>query len=471
MSSLTKSERAALETAFDHAVSYRESLEDRPVFAEINLATTMERFFKPLPEHGEPAQDVIKQMIADGDQGLLQIGSGRFFGFVMGGSDPTGIAADVLVSAWGQNSANSGLMPTTGAIERTVCEWVIKLLGLPDESGAGLVTGGTLANTTGVMAARNALLRRLGWDVEAKGLFGAPEIQVIIGEEAHSATFAALRYAGLGAERVHKIPVDDNGTMNAAAFADVFDKLSGPILVILQAGHINSGGFDPFDQIIPKAREKDSWVHVDGAFGLWLNAVPELAPRLNGVELADSWAIDLHKWLNAPFDAGMVIVRDRETLFRSMSAKGAYLAPTSDIWDASDSVMELSRRARGVPSYAILRSLGVSGVREMITRHCRLAQRFAREVSAIDGLAVLNDPTANQVAFTCAEGEEGDRLTQHTLERIHQNGRVYPSHGEWKGRKIIRVSITNHRTNDADIDLLLSEIVECWDYVQGKNSR
>ncbi len=456
--------------ALDHAARYRDSVPDRHILGQLGLAEARARFLTPLPDQGQPAAQVIDRMVADGDAGLVQFASPRFFGFVTGGSDPTGVAADILVSAWGQNTANTGQTATVGTMERAVCDWVISLLGLPDEAGAGIVTGGTVANTTAVMVARNALLRAHGWDADAQGLFGAPEIQVIVGDEAHSSVFGALRYAGLGAERVHRAPVDGNGTIDAEGFARLIAGLQGPILVILQAGHINSGGFDPFATIIPVAHDHDAWVHVDGAFGLWLAAVPELADRLAGVDQADSWGVDLHKWLNAPYDAGMVIVRKRADLVQAMSAKASYLPGFSETWDPSDSVMELSRRARGVPSYAILRSLGRDGVREMVRRHCRLACYGAEKLARIDGVQVMNDITANQVAIRVGKGASGDEATRAVLAKVQENGRVFPSHGVWKGRQIIRVSISNHKTQAGDIDLLVAEIADAWQSVRGGNN-
>jgi glutamate/tyrosine decarboxylase-like PLP-dependent enzyme len=311
----------------------------------------------------------------------------------------------------------------------------------------------------GVMAARHALLAAQGWDVEAEGLFGAPEFPVLIGDDAHSAPLAALRYAGLGADRAVSVPTDTQGRIEPEAFRTALGRCTAPPLVILQAGQINTGSFDPFDELIPLVHEKQGWVHVDGAFGLWLAAVPDLAPRLAGVTLADSWAVDLHKWLNAPYDAGVAIVRDRSPLVSAMSARGAYLPDLTAHWEPPDSTPELSRRARGVPSYAILRHLGRDGVREMIRRHCNLAQSIADRLSAEPGLTVLNEIHSNQVAITCGEGPYGDALTQRVLKRVHDQGKVYPSHGVWAGRQIIRASVIGYAMQQDDADLLSSEII------------
>lgn len=450
----------ALDAAARAARLYRERLPGQPARPALPLDEAAGRFLADLPEAGMPEDRVIEDILRNAEGGLHKMAGPTFFGYVLGGSHPVGVAADFLVSAWGQNAGSSFETPAITGMERAVCDWVIDLLSLPAGSGAGLVTGGTVANMVGVMAARHALLAAQGWDVEADGLFGAPEIPVLIGRDAHSAPFAALRYAGFGAKRVHVVDTDAEGRMRPEALRAALEQCSAPPLAILQAGQINTGAFDPFDDLIPPVREAGGWAHVDGAFGLWLAAVPELAGRLSGVGNADSWAVDLHKWLNAPFDAGMVIVRDRAPLVASMSARGAYLPDTTAHWEPSDSTPELSRRARGVPSYAILRHLGRSGVREMVARHCHLAERIARKISAEPGLSVLNEIHSNQVAMACGDGKDGDDLTMRVLRRVQERGRVYPTHGEWAGRKIIRASVIGYAMQEADADLLVSEIID-----------
>lgn len=459
---LTGDEAAALETASRAALDYRRSLPERPARPAIGLDEAVRRFRRPLPEDGQPAADVIRQIVHDAEDGIHQMSAPTFFGYVLGGSHPAGVAADFLVSAWGQNAGSAFETPSITGMERAVCDWVIDLLALPAESGAGIVTGGTVANMVGVMAGRHALLAAQGWNVEEEGLFGAPAFPVLIGKDAHSAPFAALRYAGLGAHYPVRVETDGEGRVREDAFRAALEACTAPPLVILQAGQINTGAFDPFARLIPLAHERGGWVHVDGAFGLWVAAVPELAHRLAGVQEADSWAVDLHKWLNAPFDAGMVIVRDRPSLVASMSARGAYLPPTTEHWEPTDSTPELSRRARGVPSYAILRHLGRSGVREMIARHCRLAERLARVLAAEPGVHVLNQVHSNQVAIACGDGADGDVQTMRVLKRVQDRERVYPTHGEWAGRKIIRASVIGYAMHEDDIDLLASEIVDAW---------
>lgn len=432
---------------------------ERALPPRIGLDEAMRRFCAPLAEDGEAADGVIAQIVEDADDGLNQMSSGSFHGYVLGASMPVGVAADMLVSAWGQNAGSAFETPAISGMERAVCDWCIDLMGLPRDSGAGLVSGGSVANTVGVMAARNGLLARQGWDVEQNGLYGAPEIPVLIGDDAHSAAFAALRYAGLGAGRATRVATDDQGRIKPDAFLEALEACDGPPLAILQAGQINTGAFDPFAELIAAVRERGGWVHVDGAFGLWVAAVPELASRLSGVDLADSWAVDLHKWLNAPFDAGLVVARDRAPLVASMSARGAYLPEMTGHWEPADSTPELSRRARGVPSYAILRHLGRKGVRAMIARHCRLARHIAERLSGEPGVSVMNEIASNQVALTCGEGEAGDALTKAVLQHVQARGKVYPTHGEWRGRFIIRISVIGYATQDRHADLVVDEIV------------
>lgn len=447
-------DRQAMEAAARHAIAFREGLDDGPARPKLRPAEIVSRFDGPLPDSGASAVSVIDALVRDAIDGVHPHPSPRFFGYVIGGSMPVGTAADFLVSAWGQNAASSWESPSVAVIEQTVCRWCLDLMGLPAESGVGICTGATVANTQAVMAARDALLARQGWDAGADGLFGAPEIPVLVGADAHSAPLAGLRYAGFGLGRAIRVETDDQGRIRLDALEKALATCTNPPLVVLQAGQINTGAFDPFAESIPLIHRHKGWVHVDGAFGLWLNAVPGLRDRLKGVEGADSWAVDLHKWLNAPYDAGLSIVRDRGALVASMTARGAYLPELGKTWEPSESILELSRRARGVPSYAILKHLGASGVRAMIARHCALAEYLAQRLAEGSGFTVLNEVVSNQVAIACAD----DATAQRVLDRVQSNGRVYPSHGVWRGRKIIRCSISNHATDKADIDVLVAEL-------------
>lgn len=458
---LSDDETLAMQAASRHAIAYRNSLAEAPAVPVLRPDGIASRFLKALAEDGMPAHSVIETLVDQAADGIHAHGSGRFFGYVCGGSMPVGIAADMLVSAWGQNSASSWESPSVAAIEQVVCNWCLDLLDLPADSGVGLVTGATVANAQAIMAARHALLARRGWDVEDRGLFGAPEFPVLIGADAHSAPLAGLRYAGLGAGRATRVDTDREGRIRPDALADALNRCEAPPLVILQAGQINTGAFDPFETVVPMIHDRGGWLHVDGAFGLWLHAVPELKHRLAGVDAADSWAVDLHKWLNAPYDAALCIVRNRGPLVASMSARGAYLPAKSHTWEPADSTMELSRRARGVPSYSILRHLGKSGLRAMISRHCTMAGQVAARLASVPGFEVMNEIASNQVAVCCVT----DALTSAVLDRVHARGKVYPSHGEWRGRRIIRISITNYATCEADIDLLCDELVSALEAV------
>jgi len=466
MAGLSPDQRDGLAEALARGIAYRDSLSGRSPANRLSVAEALERFRGPLPETGTALAPLVAEIAEAADDGLLQITSPRFFAYVAGASHPAGVAGDILTSFWGQNAAYAATTPAVAAIERTVCDWTLEILDLPRDAGVGIVTGASVANTSGVLAARNALLKRANWDVEADGLFGAPPITVIAGEDAHSSSWAALRYAGLGSARVRRVRSDRNGLVDPGDYAEAIAAASGPILVILQAGHVNSGGFDAFAELIPMAHEKSAWVHVDGAFGLWMRAVPELRVRLAGVEMADSWALDLHKWLNAPFDAALVITRDPEPLTAALSAEGSYLPDAHGGVDFSATAPELSRRARGVPSYAIYRHLGARGIREMVARHCRLAERIGQRLAAEPGLSVLNEVRGNQVAVACGAGPAGDDQTREVLARVQARGRVYPSHATWHGRAIIRISIVGHETAEEDADALVDEIVTAWREVQ-----
>lgn len=444
-----------MEAAARHAIAYRSGISDAPAKPRKRPLELGGLAGLPLPESGDDALSVIESLVSEAKDGLHARASPRFFGYVCGGSAPVGVAADFLVSAWGQVAGSAWECPSLALIEQTLCRWCLELLDLPRDSGVGVATGATVANTQAVIAARDALLARLDWDVARNGLFGAPQIPVLIGADAHSAPVAALCYAGLGADRVVRLATDDQGRVELAGLKEALAKCAQAPLVVLQAGQINTGAFDRFKEAIPLVHERGGWVHVDGAFGLWLHAVPELRGRLAGVDAADSWAVDLHKWLNAPYDCGLCIVRDRAALVHSMSARGAYLPEVGETWEPSDSTLELSRRARGVPGYAILKHLGASGVRAMIARHCALASYLAEVLSREPGIEILNEVAANQVAIACQD----DETTSKVLERVQANGKAYPSHGTWRGRRIIRVSISNYATDRADIDLLATEIL------------
>ena len=447
-----------------HAAAYRDGAGARSAAPERTYAQMLERFDQPMPDEGLPTPAVIDELRARVEGGLANMTGPRFFGWVIGASAPAGLAADWLTSAWAQNTGNAHATPAAAACEEIAGRWIVDLLGLPAESSVGFVTGGTMANFTGLAAGRNEVLRRAGWDVESDGLIGAPPIHVVVGEEAHSTVFSALRYLGLGANRAIRVPVDDQGRIRADAFADVVSKLDGPILAAAQAGHINSGAFDPVGEIADLVHAKGGWLHVDGAIGLWALAVPELAHLTQGLDKADSWGGDGHKWLQTPQDTGYAIVRDKHAHRRAMGISASYL-PGGDERHPADHVPELSRRARGFSTWAMLRSLGRQGVADMVRRHVAQAQRMARRLEQAHGVAILNDVVLNQVAVrlgTDLAPDVADRLTAQTLAQIQRDGVCFVGGAAWRGVQIVRVSVIGASTTDADIDASADAILDAW---------
>lgn len=443
---------------------YRAGDAIRPHRPDLSYGQALARFDAPTPERPASEEAVIAELMERAQGGLAAMTGPRFFGWVIGATEPAGVAADWLASAWAQNTGNAAATPSTCAIEEISGRWLLDLLGLPRGSSVGFVTGATMANFTCLAAARSEVLRRTGWDVEASGLFGAPPINVVLGEEAHSTIFSALKYLGLGAKRVVTVDVNEEGVMRAAAFADAMRKLDGPTIVITQAGHINSGAFDPIEDIIPLARDKGAWVHVDGAFGLWARAAPDLKRLAAGFELADSWGTDGHKWLQTPHDCGYAIVRDAEAHRRAMTIAASYL-PAGAERHPADYVPELSRRARGLPTWAMIKTLGREGIAQMVSRHCAQARRFAERLAQDPSIEILNDVVLNQIAVRLGrdmEGERSDALTLKTIERIQREGECFVGGALWRGRQIIRISVIGAPTRDADIDRSADAILRAW---------
>jgi glutamate/tyrosine decarboxylase-like PLP-dependent enzyme len=443
---------------------YRAEDATRPHRPDISYGQALARFDAPTPERGASEEAVIAELMERAKGGLAAMTGPRFFGWVIGATEPAGVAADWLASAWAQNTGNAAATPATSAIEEISGRWLLDLLGLPRESSVGFVTGATMANFTCLAAARSEVLRRAGWDVEASGLFGAPPINVVLGEEAHSTIFSALRYLGLGAKRVVSVGVNQEGVMRADAFANAMRKLDGPTIVITQAGHINSGGFDPIEDIIPIARDKGGWVHVDGAFGLWARAASDLKHLAAGFELADSWGTDGHKWLQTPHDCGYAIVRYAEAHRRAMTIAASYL-PAGGERHPADYAPELSRRARGLPTWAMIKALGREGIAAMVSRHCAQARRFAEALRQDPSIEILNDVVLNQIAVRLGrdmDGERSDALTLKTIERIQREGECFVGGALWRSRQIIRISVIGAPTTDADIDRSADAILSAW---------
>ncbi|HEY8324390.1 MAG: pyridoxal phosphate-dependent decarboxylase family protein [Ktedonobacterales bacterium] len=400
-----------------------------------------------LPEEPTPDDAVLAELDSHSGATMAMAGP-RFFGFVIGGALPATVAANWLATTWDQNTAFASVTPLTARLETVAARWLIDLLGLPEETGVGFVTGATMANMSCLVAARHAVLQAAGWDVEAEGMFGAPPVTVIVGDEAHPSLMKALGLAGFGRNRVTRVPVDDQGRMRADAFPEV----SGPTIVCLQAGNVNTGAFDPAEAIIPRAKTARAWVHVDGAFGLWAAAALSRRHLMAGYDAADSWATDAHKYLNTPYDCGLAFVRDVHTLRAAMSVSAAYLpsAPTGD----PDLTPELSRRARGVEVWAALRSLGRSGVAELVERTCRHARRFAAGLS-VAGFSILNDVVLNQTLVSFGD----DTTTRRVISAIQQEGTLWAGVTVWHGQTAMRISLSNWSTTDADVERSIETII------------
>lgn len=455
---------AVLSDIADYAVIRREGDARRPHRPMQTYAEALAAF--DLPLDGEDGATVIDALRQRAEPGLAAMTGPRFFGWVIGASHPVGMAADWLTAIWGQNAGNHLAGPASAAAEEASAQALLELMDLPRESSVGFVTGATMANFTCLAAARGEVLRRVGWDVEADGLFGAPAITVVMGDDAHSTVFAALKFLGLGFKRVVRVATDDNGAMLAGDFKRVMDAVSGPLIVIAQAGQINTGAFDPFNDIVAMAHAKGGWVHVDGAFGLWARATKARRHLTAGVDGADSWAVDGHKWLQTPYDCGYAIVRDKTAHHRAMQIAASYL-PTSDgdERNPSDYVPELSRRARGFATWAMIRHLGRDGIAEMVTRACDLAQRFAARLAAEPDIAILNDVVLNQVAVrlgTDLDTTTADRLTKEAIARIQRDGVCFVGGAQWQGAWIIRLSLSGHATTEADVDVSADAIIAAW---------
>jgi glutamate/tyrosine decarboxylase-like PLP-dependent enzyme len=448
------------------AMAFRRSLDERRQRPEKGFAEMRRAFAAPLPERGRDGLGVISELAALADPGLAIMTGPRFFGWVMGASHPVGVAADWLTSAWGQNCGGHTVTPAAAACEEVAANWVLELLDLPRSSSVGFATGATLANLTCLAAARGELCRRVGWDVEANGLFGAPPVRVIIGAEAHASVFSALQVLGLGYDRVARIPTDTMGRMRRDDFEAAMRSGEDPTIVITQAGHINTGAFDPVAEIADIVRGRNAWVHVDGAFGLWARACPETAPLAAGVDEADSWATDGHKWLQIPYDCGFAIVRDSEAHRRAMAITASYLpAVAADERNPSHYVPELSRRARGFAAWAMIRALGRQGIAQLVGHHCRLARRMARFLGGEAGIRVLNDVVLNQVAVRFGDD---DLLTRRVIERIQADGACFAAGAEWKGMWIMRLSVTSWATSERDADRSVATIIGAWRAVEAE---
>jgi glutamate/tyrosine decarboxylase-like PLP-dependent enzyme len=454
-----------LDKARTHALAYRHA--DKTLTHDYHQMR--DRIAAPTPETGADPGAVIDELVALVEGGLHTSAGPRFFGWVIGASEPAGVAADWLVSAWGQNAGYQMTAPAMAAIEEIAERWLLDILDLPRDSAVGFGTGATVANGTCLAAARTGTLLKAGWDPDADGLFGAPPVHVLIGADAHSSLFASLQLIGFGRKRVVTIATDAQGRMLPAALEAAIRPLSGPKAVIAQAGQINTGDFDPFTEIAAIAKAHDAWLHVDGAFGLWARAAPTLKHLTAGIEAADSWVTDGHKWLQTPYDTGFAIVRDKQILLHAMTQWASYL-PTIQQGDRvpSNYVPELSRRARGVPVWALLKTYGRDGIAAMVERHCSLARRFAKLLAAEPGIRVLNDVVLNQLIVNFGSGDAAQRKTQTeaVIARVQQDGVCYAGGAQWRDDWVLRLSVISAPTTEADIDMSAAAIISAWRDVQ-----
>src|SRR6476619_2795408 len=440
---------AGLRAAAAHAEAFLATVDTRPIRPDAAYAAMLRAVDGPVPEEGTDPIALVDELAAVAEPGLTAMGSGRYFGFVIGGALPAALAADWLVSAWDQNAAFHSLSPAAAAIEEITSAWTLGLVGLPDTASVGFVTGGQGANTTCLAAARHAVLSRAGWNVERDGLIGAPAVRILSGDQAHATIYSSLRLLGLGAETPIRIPADDQGRMHPDALATTLAANNGPTIVCAQAGNVATGAFDAFGPIADACAQHGAWLHVDGAFGLWAAAAPATAHLTVGVERADSWAVDAHKWLNVPYDGAMAIVADPDAHLAAMSLAGPYLVADPGQRDNTNYVPESSRRARAVPIYAAIRSLGRMGVAEMIERNCAQARRMAKQLGSIPGAEVLNDVVLNQVLVRLPGGDDANRAAVAAVQR---DGTCWLGGTTWNGEYVLRVSISNWATTDEDVD-------------------
>jgi glutamate/tyrosine decarboxylase-like PLP-dependent enzyme len=451
--------RKPLERAAELALHYIESLPDRPVAPDPSRAEEMRSGLgRPLAEEGEDPEAVVAELAAMAGPGLTAMNGPRYFGFVIGGTLPAALAADWLTSAWDQNAGMNSPSPAAAQAEEAAGSWLVDLLGFPNEAVVGFTTGATTANLSCLAAARHEVLRRAGWDVESDGLQGAPRVMVIAGEEVHPSLLKALRLVGLGQRSGIRVAVDDQGRMRPDALrAALRGCVNGPVIVCAQLGNVNSGAFDPLEEIVAAVRElPNAWLHVDGAFGLWAAASPRLRSMVAGLPNVDSAATDAHKWLNTPYDTGLAFFRNEAAVRAAMSISAAYLPASPEARDPFEYVPEMSRRARGFPVYAALRSLGRAGVAELVDRSCAVAALMARGLAAAPGVRILNDVVLNQVLVRFGEDDE---LTREVVRRVQADGTLWAGPTVWHGLAAMRISVSGWSTSEADARISVEAIL------------
>ena len=459
-----------LDRTAELASAYLGSIDARPVAQPVDLAALRSAMGGPLPDGPSDPVRVIEDLARTADPGLVASAGPRYFGFVVGGGVPASLAADWLASAWDQNGAMYAMSPAAAVAEEVAAAWLVELLDLPAGTSVGFVTGATMANFTALAAARHGVLARVGWDVERLGLQGAPPVTVVTHGGTHVTVYASLQMLGMGREgdRVRRIAADDQGRMRPDVLREVLAGIDGPTIVCAQAGNVNSGAFDPLDEIVRIAHEHEAWVHVDGAFGIWAAGVPSLRAHMHGHREADSWSTDAHKWLNVPYDSGLAFVRDAAAHHAAMSLGAAYYVVAADSQrDGFDWTPESSRRARGFAVLAALRSLGRSGFVELIERDCALARRMAATLGSGPRVTILNEVVLNQVLVRFeADGDDpdgtgGDARTREVIAAVQRDGTCWLGGTTWAGRAAMRVSVSGWQTTEADIDRSAAAILAC----------
>jgi glutamate/tyrosine decarboxylase-like PLP-dependent enzyme len=453
-----------LDVARDLAHRYLDGVARRHVGGTAPQAALRDALGGPLPEDGAEPARVLEQLARSVDPGLVASAGPRYFGFVTGGAVPVTVGADWLASAWDQNGSIYVMSPVVAVLEDIVARWLVELLRLPAGASVGFVTGCHMANFTCLAAARHDVLRRAGWNVEADGLQRAPRITVFVGDEVHISAVGGLRLLGFGTSELVRIAADGQGRMSATALEAAMAQVAGPAIVCAQVGNVSTGASDPIGRIVDIAHARDAWVHVDGAFGLWASAVAELRDQVSGVERADSWATDAHKWLNVPYDSGLAIVSDPAPHRAAMGLHASYFQRGADEERVGmDWVPESSRRSRVIPIYALLRALGARGIRDMVARTCRLARRMAARLTEAPGVRVINEVALNQVLvqFDGDAGVDADETTRRVIAAVQAEGTCWAGGAVWQGRHVMRISISNWSTTDADIDRSAAAILAC----------
>lgn len=443
-------------------IKYFELLQDIPIGVTSSIEELKSSVDSDLPDDGEDPEIALNKLISSVKKGLIHSQNPRYFGFVIGGSTPTSIAADWLTSVWDQNAQVFDTSPAASIIEDIVASWILELLSLPKESSVGFVTGAQMANFAALNVARNTMLEKHGWDIELDGLQGSPHFNILVSESCHGTIHSAIRMMGLGNKNIKSILSDSQGRINIDSLKNELNNCSGPTIICIQAGNVNTGAFDSFEEIIPLARKHDAWVHVDGAFGLWACTSSDLYHLVTGIEKADSWTVDAHKWLNVPYDSGIVIIRDSKNHSKLKTAKCSYTGfNREEFRDGSQWVPENSRRARGFVLYAALRNLGRVGVRKIIDNSCFLAKEFARQLEELPNVHVLNNVVLNQVLFRVEPKLDFDtnRFNSNVSKRIQEEGLTWIGTTEWLGQTSMRISISNWLTTEEDVNKTIRSIL------------